>query len=270
MKACARNILISLSFGAAVLAALPAQAQLYFSEDSNSTGLYLLDTTTGAATNLGDSGVTSSTVGLAPSGTPGVLFGTQFADLLEIQADGSGSVVIGGDGQEGLAFDASTGTLYGAINGAFTTIDPATGLNSSTLAGPGADVEGIAFGNGGVYGLPRFGTDLLFYDPGTDSWSTIGSTGITWDLAGLAYDPGTDTLYAKGTQDTNLYAIDPATAATTVIGDTGLTAGGGLAFLGSGMPPIPDARAVPTLDRWGLMVLLLLIGGIAALTLTRR
>lgn len=269
MTAGKRSISMVLVGLVAAVFAAPAHAQLFFSEDSNSTGLYQLDTTTGAATNLGDSGVTGSTVGLSPSGTPGVLFGTQFSVLLEIQADGSGATAIGGDGQEGLAFDASTGTLYGAINGQFRTIDPATGVNSATLAAPGADVEGIAFGNGGVYGLPRFGTDLLFYDPGTDTWTTIGSTGITWDLAGLAYDPGTDTLYAKGSQDSNLYSIDPATGAATLIGDTGIANGGGLAFLGAGTP-IPEALPVPALDRWGLGVLLLVIGMIATVTLLRR
>ena len=208
------------------------QGQLFFSEDDNSTGLYQLDITTGAATNLGDTGVNASTVGLSPSSTPGVLFGSQPFALLEIQADGSGAAAIGGDVQEGLAFDASTGTLYGAINNQFRTIDPATGSNSATLAAPGGDVEGIAFGNGGVYGIISGSvvTDLLFYDPGTDSWTTIGSTGITWDQAGLAYDPGTDTLYAKGDQDSNLYSIDPATGAATLIGDTGIANGGGLAF----------------------------------------
>lgn len=255
-----------------LLCALPglAEAQLYFSEDGNSSGLYTLDTATGAATNVGTSGVTGSTVGLAPSASPGILFGTQWAQLLEIQADGSGSVVIGGDGQEGLAFDPATGTLYGAINGSFRTVDPATGLNQTALAAPpgGADVEGIAWGNGGVYAIARFDTNLYFYDPGSDSWSTIGSTGITWDLAGLAFDPGTNTLYAKGSQDSNLYSIDPATGAATVIGDTGIANGGGLAFLGAGVGAGPTA--IPTLSVWSLLLLAVMMLAVAGSRLARQ
>jgi len=35
---------------------------------------------------------------------------------------------------------------------------------------------------------------------------------------------------AKGSGDTNLYRINPVTAAVTVVGNTGITDGGGLAF----------------------------------------
>lgn len=259
-------------YGAALLllCALPglAEAQLYFSEDSNSSGLYTLDTTTGAATNVGTSGVTASTVGLAPSASPGILFGTQWAQLLEIQADGSGSVIIGGDGQEGLAFDPATGTLYGAINGSFRTVDPATGLNQTALAAPGADVEGIAWGNGGVYAIAGGDANLYFYDPGTDSWVIIGSTGITWDSAGLAFDPGTNTLYAKGDQDSNLYSIDPATGAAAAIGDTGIANGGGLAFLGAGVSAGPTA--IPTLSAWSLLLLAVMLLAVAGSRLARQ
>ncbi len=255
-----------------LLCALPglAQAQLYFSEDDNSSGLYTLDTATGAATNVGTSGVTASTVGLAPSASPAVLFGTQWAQLLEIQADGSASAVIGGDGQEGLAFDPATGTLYGAINGSFRTVDPVTGANQTPLAAPpgGADVEGIAWGNGGVYAIAGSDANLYFYDPGTDSWTTIGSTGITWDSAGLAYDPGTNTLYAKGDQDSNLYRVDPATGAATVIGDTGIVEGGGLAFVGAGVGVGPTA--IPTLSVWSLLLLAGMLLTVAVSRLARQ
>lgn len=244
-----------------LLASMNAQAQqLFFSEDSNGTGLYTLDTNTAAATNVGDSGVTSSTVGLSPSGTTGTLFGTAFADLLEIPTDGSGATVIGGDGQEGLAYDPVSGTLYGAINGAFTTVDPATGLDQTTLAAPGADVEGIAWGNGGVYGIAGNDSNLYFYDPGTDSWSTVGATGVTWDDAGLAFDPGTNTLYAKGDQDSNLYSIDPATASSTLIGDTGIAEGGGLAFTGLGTAPPPaPPTTIPVMGGFATMLLAALL-----------
>lgn len=216
-------------------------AQLYFSEDYNGGGLYTLDTATGAATNLGTSGVTSATVGLAPSGDPAVLFGSQWSQLLEINADGSGFSVVGGVGTEGLAYDPSTGTLYGSINGDFFLVDPLTGANVGTLASPGADIEGLAWGRGGVFGLPGTGSDLMFYNPGLDSWSLVGDTGIFWDSTGLAYDPIADVLYAKGNQDSLLYVIDPNTGGAVVVGDTGIPTGGGLAFLTSCGDGVLDA-----------------------------
>ena len=69
---------VSLSVGLVVCALAVGQAQagsLYFSVDDDADGLYLLDTTTGAATHVGASGVTGNTVGLTESGTPGLLYG---------------------------------------------------------------------------------------------------------------------------------------------------------------------------------------------------
>ena len=241
-----------------------AYAQLFFSEDNNSSGLYVIDITTGAATNIGTSGVTAATNGLAPSDNPNQLFGSEPFGLLRVAIDGSGETIIGGDTQEGLAFDPNTGTVYGALNGVFSTIDPTTGLNTATLSPPGQDVEGMAWGDGGVYALPSTdNADLLFYNPANDSWSVIGNTGISWDSTGLAFDPSTRTLFALGDQDSNLYRINPDTAATTVIGNTGIAAGGGLAFIGSALP---ESVPVPVNSMTGLIVLtlsMLLIGWIA-------
>ena len=214
---------------------------LYFSADNNSSGLYSLNTTTGAATHIGISGVNGSTVGLVPSGTPGVLYGSKWSTLLRINTDGSGAVDLGGVGNEGLAFDPTTGTLYGELNGQFRTINTANGSIVQTLPVPGADVEGLDYGKGYVYGLVCVGSgagtpgQLLRYSIAGGTWSLVGNTGLgSITNAGLAYDPGQDVLYAKVVTNTNLYAINPNTAATTLIGNTGLTPGGGLAFSGTG------------------------------------
>ena len=62
-----------------------ASAALYFSQDGNTNGLFSVDVTTGAATPVGISGVTGSTVGLAPSPDSAVLFGSKWSTLLSIQ-----------------------------------------------------------------------------------------------------------------------------------------------------------------------------------------
>src|SRR5436190_17672879 len=70
---------------------------LYLSRDSNPNGLFILDTLTGNATvsGSGTTTVNTSTVGLAMSDTPGVLFGSKPSGLLRINADGSGATQTG-------------------------------------------------------------------------------------------------------------------------------------------------------------------------------
>jgi len=153
------------------------------------------------------------------------------------------------------------GTLYGThANGTLFTINTTTGALDTTLASPGADVEGLAFGNGVLYGLVGAGSgqgNLLAYDIGSNSWSLVGNSGIAFDNVGLAYNPDLNILYATGNQNGNLYQLDPATGLATLIGPTGFTsAGGGLAF---------DAGAVPEPATTGLIGL-----GLAGLAVLRR
>lgn len=221
--------------------ATPAAATytLYFSQDGNGNGLYRIDTATGAGTLVGDgvTGVTSSTIGLAYSATAGVLYGSRYQTLLEIQTDGSAAVDLGGIGNEALAYDDASGLLYGCLNGAFRTIDPADGTEAIDLADPGADVEGLAVdpATGDVYGITR-GADssLMKYDKVSNTWSTVGSTGMTMIDPGLAYHPARKMLYAVEATTASIYTIDPADATTTLVGAHGVEAsgggGGGLAF----------------------------------------
>ena len=212
---------------------------LYLSRDSNPNGLYVLDTLTGnaALSGLGTTLVSNSTVGLAMSDTPGVLFGSKANGLLRINEDGSGATLTGSLAVEALEYTG--GVLYGALNSNFFTINTATGALDTILASPGADVEGLAFGNDVIYGLVGAGTgqgNLLAYDIALNSWSLIGNSGIAFDNVGLAYNPYLNILYATGNQNGNLYQLDPATGLATLIGPTGFTsAGGGLAF-----DPVPE------------------------------
>ena len=233
-----------------VMAAVTGYTQagvLYFSQDGNYSGLYTLDTLTGLATHVGSSGTMGSTVGLAPSDDPGLLYGSSPSHLLHINSDGSGSSSLSADTSEGNAYDSSTSTLYGSANGDFFTLNPNTGATISPLAPPGGDAEGITFGRGGVFGLNGSGSNqdqLAFYEPGTNSWSVIGTVlvsgaAIGGDGWGLAYEPDLDVLYALGNfyttgmaGSTGLLKIDPDTALATVIGLTGLEyTGGGLAYV---------------------------------------
>lgn len=228
---------IKFCFAVTVLA-LPALATasvgtLYFSEDANANGLYALDTVTGAATNLGISGVGGTTNGLAPSPSVDVLYGSQPFGMLHIQANGSGAAgPFGSQGVEALAYDPGTNTVYGGINGDIFTINPNTGTIIQTLPEPGPDIEGLAWDGKVLFGLGGGGNGVLYYfTPGPNTWTMVGSTGIAFDNHGLAYDMSANVLYAKGQNDPMLYKIDPLTAQTSVIGSTGIQRGGGLAWV---------------------------------------
>lgn len=226
-------------------ASLAQGGTLYYSRDGHDE-LYSLSTSTGAATFIGPTGVNSSTVGLCESGDPGYLYGSTPFGLNKIYTNGSAPTLINGSFfSEGMAFDPGSSTIYSIINESFASYDTSGNLITD-LTDPSDDVEGLAWGHGGVFGIVGFGStdsNLYFYDPGADNWSLVGDTGVDWNECGLAYDPGSDTLYAKGLQDSMLYAINPNTAATTLIGDTGMGEGGGLAFVS----PVPEPTTMAVL-----------------------
>ncbi len=216
---------------------------LYFSQDNNPNGLFVVNQTTGAATLAGDghTGVTSNTVGLT-EGYGGILHGSTWSNIARIQPDGSGATVLpGSEGVEGLAWDPASGLLYGSINTNFFTLDAATGLRIATLPNAPADVEGLAADSSRnvIYGIGN-STNLYKYDIATATWSAVGDTGINWYLGGLALDPVARVLYAVGKGGNgNLYKIDPITAVPTLVGPLGISGvvNGGLAFVPT--PPAP-------------------------------
>lgn len=215
----------------------PATYTLYFSQDNNANGLHSIDTDTGVATIVGDgiTQVSGSTCGLAyRSADGGILLGSKWSLLMEINLDGSGSVDVGGIGNEALAYDDKAGILYGCLNGDFRSIDTATGEQAAALTGPGGDAEGLAveYSTGNVFGLISGDpATLTMYDATADTWTAIGPTGLDMDSVGLAYSPATKELYAVN-DDGNIYTLDQTTGAATLVGAHGLASsnGGGLAF----------------------------------------
>jgi PEP-CTERM motif len=129
-------------------------------------------------------------------------------------------------------------------------IDPSTG--AGTLVGPLVDstfnpyaVTGLAFDNvtGILYGSisnqsftgPR---DLVAIDPNSGAVTVIGAFGIgSQTMADLTFDITTATLYGTGSQDGNLYSVDPTTGLATAVGSSGLAApvrGNGMAANSAG------------------------------------
>ncbi len=155
-------------------------------------------------------------------------------------------------------------TMYGGVGrgsavnpGALLIVNQNTG--EGTLIGnpitPPGGLTGIAFDStGALYGSTIFGSGttstLVQIDPDTGSLlSTIGNItvdGVPISIGDLAFQPDTDVLYgirsnaddqlrADGTQrGGELYTIDMATGAATLVGDTDGGAAGGLAFAPDG------------------------------------
>ena len=237
-----KNILLAIALSLLSSSAIAdAAGTLYFSQDNNANGLYVINTATGAATlsGAGITGVSSLTVGLSLGDRPGTLLGSTWTQINRINEDGSGATLVANVAAEGMEYIPATGTLYTILNQSFRTVNLTTGTIQTTLASPSEDIEGLAYGNGVIYGLVGFGAglgDLFSYNIAANTWTKLGNVGIQFFDPGLAFDPGLGLLYAIGNQDHNLYTINPNALATTLIGPTGLTTtSGGLAF-----EPVPE------------------------------
>jgi hypothetical protein len=185
----------------------------------------------------------------------------------------------------GLTVQPGTNTLFassglnGAHPGSLFTLNPTTGVAS--LVGPTGSpaVTALAFeANGTLFGAgsssaQSVGDELIRINPATGAGTLVGPFGPGIDgMAALAYNPRTGVLYGGGGEFsgngnfTNLFTIDPATGAATLIGPllpdsqagimvlTGLTFDSSGTLFGSfasGNPasdPSSAAQAVITID----------------------
>ena len=141
---------------------------------------------------------------------------------------------IGGDNVHGLAFNTRTGVLYATGYSFFGSVDRVTG-EFTPLATPSTRVDSLAADpdNNLVYALAiGDNPDLMVYDVSTDMWSVVGSTTVSeGSETGLAFDPVAEILYASAySEPGGLYSIDPATAATTWVGNLDLGGSSGYVF----------------------------------------
>lgn len=131
----------------------------------------------------------------------------------------------------GMRWDATTGLTYLVIDdfnprtSTLYTIDLATA--TTTLVGPlGALIRDIAIdGDGLMYGVDSDADTLVAIDKTTAATQTIGSLGIDAVFGqGLDFDAETGVLYlasADSNAISTMYTVDPATGATTPIGQMG-------------------------------------------------
>ncbi|MFC4821807.1 BACON domain-containing protein [Dokdonella ginsengisoli] len=158
---------------------------LYMLGDS---GLFSVDTTTGAATEI------------------------------------SGSA--GGGDVWGMTADPSTNTLYWigpTSDQELSTVDPVTGATTLIAAITGAAVGDTinaiaADAQGHLYGTLQTGDSLISIDKTTGDTAVIGSLGVNvTNLSGLAFDPASGTLYFANA-GIGVFTVDVTTGVATAVG----------------------------------------------------
>lgn len=174
------------------------QAQRMVAVDSNRT-LYDIDITTGAKTAFG---TVSSNAGTTA----------------------------------GLAYDASTGTMYltSTGNDSLYTLDLTTG--TATLIGAYGNsalvMHGLEFDSstGRLYGVSSHDNGLYDINKTTGVATLIGTSGLT-SFTNLGYDSVNDVMYATNSGSDSCYIMNRATGGVTLVGPlSGPTNPNGLAF----------------------------------------
>lgn len=266
---------------AAVMALAPAPAAVAQKLLGNTFGgtLYDVDFTTGALSN-------ARPVGTGGESLMGISFGpgyqlhglTTFVgtppNALVFISEGTGAATtIGATGfstmAEGdLAFDLSTGVLYGLQNigsdsRELITINPLTGAGTvvgSLGVNASGDFSAMAFGPGGeLYvldtGLEGGGSRLLTVNKATAAITSAVALSKDLDYtAGLAFNTVTGTLYvADGGMPGvahGLYTLNPTTGVVTLVGSLSVAEGlAGLAFV------VPEPTGAGLAMLAGLMAL---------------
>jgi hypothetical protein len=144
-----------------------------------------------------------------------------------------------------LTNNDSGGFLYTVANdqagNPLETVTPAgviTAIGSTNLT-----FSGLAYDNGSakLYGV---GQNNNFYTINTTTGvaTLIGATGVSTNIADLAFDPFTGIMYLNSAGPSNsLYRVNTATGAAVLIGPNGATAGNGI----DGLAVRVNASAVP-------------------------
>jgi hypothetical protein len=237
------------------LATRPTQAQTPLLGNDADGVIYDVNSATGAATNPRATGINFLT-GIT-FGTNGTLYGlTTFASapansLVSINPSTGAPTTIGATGlssifEGDLAFDPTTGILYGALDAPSApsapyrlfTINPANG--AATIVGNFTvinDISALAFSAGGALYALNTGNEQL-HTINKSTAATISTVNLSVALgtsAGMAFDPATGTLYVAdgaGAGTDNLYTLNTTTGLMTLVGSTGLSNGlAGLAFV---------------------------------------
>jgi PEP-CTERM motif len=228
-----------LLIGLSTLAVAAPSSYLFSGSDQWGT----IDLTTGAFTQLGNTGVLLAGIGT----TGGKMYGSTFEGNTFYQINaatgalatiGTSSMLYGGFGSNSTGlygYDDSTLGLY--------SINPSTG--ASTLLGSTGitlgNVEAMSAGPGGLYLTMDYGSGSLLYLLNTTNGSStlIGNTGVS-AIGGMVWIGGVlyaGDLYTPG----SVWTLDPTTGlGTFVTSASGVNAG----FWGLAPSPVPEPSSL--------------------------
>ena len=190
-----QNLAAALAVSACLIAPVQAAPLLYGTLGSGSTAstLVQIDPTTGAMTTIGAVGYTVN----------------------------------------GLAWDATTATLYGSARGdaGLLKINTSTGAGTLVAGGFNSGASGCSWQNvllaasnsGSLFGwCDPNSDDLMSIDKVTGIATIVGESGLSTGFHGLAFD-NNGNLYLHNF-DGNDYSIDPTTGAASFLANSGVSA----------------------------------------------
>ncbi len=175
----------------------------------------------------------------------------------------------------GLAWDPTSGDWYLTVGNELYSLDPDTGV--ATLIGDtGLTILiDIKFDETGQLYAVDIDDDSLYAVDKTDAASSlIGPLGFALNFAqGMAFDYGDNTMWMwmyQGGGNVDWGTIDLGTGAATSVQNfagNGPEASGGI--LG-GFSGLPESVPVPAFSAWSLLMLVLVISGVAVVTIRMR
>ncbi len=208
-----------LAFAATTAGAVAANT-MYMTDFQSNSGVYTINTTTGAATKLGLAGVQLTDLAFRNS----TLFGVSFSTLFKVNPSTGHATAVGALGFNdinSLAVQPSTGTVFAMGNaGEVVRISPSTGRATKVgTLGTGLSSAGdLEFVNGVMYAsVDRSGYNaswLAKVNLSTGHATLVGSTGRA-GVWGLALDHGK--LYGA-TRSGCIVTINVSTGRATKVG----------------------------------------------------
>lgn len=139
-------------------------------------------------------------------------------------------------GYEGLAYDSTSNTLYGVRSvpvAELFVIDPTTGVGRSIGPIGFSNVSSLGFNSTTqtLYAADGFTQTLYILSITTGQGTVVGSVGsLGVQLKGMAYDPGTNTMYGADQTNGALVRVNMISGTVTNIGSFGVSSMSGLGF----------------------------------------
>jgi hypothetical protein len=198
----------------ALSSAAAGHAAIMYATDDNTDEIYTIDLATGQGTLVGSGMEDLSLSGLAYDTSTGTMY---VSDVHDLTCNPTAGIL----DQANAGAEAPEGSCFG-----LGTVDLATG--AVTFIGSHAissNIQGLAYDstNDVLYGADPTSESLDVIDRSTGAATIVGPWGVVGlSLRALAYDAASTTIF--GVSSTDLYRLNTATGAATLVGALGIGA----------------------------------------------